>query len=438
MRPGLSRAQLAWAFFDWANQPYFTLILTFIYGAYFATRVVGDPVAGQALWGYLQAAAGLVIALSGPVLGAVADAGGRRKPWCAAFSALGCLGAAGLWLAIPGGGVWLAGGMMLMATIGFEIAIIFYNALLPGLASPQRMGFLSGFGWGLGYVGGLAALALILATVYLPAVPAFGLSRAMGEDARIVGPFSAVWFLVFALPFFFLTPDGGTAVPGAAGSVRQGLATLGRTLGHLRRYRTVLRFLIARMLYADGLAALFTFGGIYAAGTFHWGTTQMGIFGIITLVFSAIGAFLGGWADDRFGAKPTILTGLFGLGAAILLALSLKSGSLMFGVLRVNPGHGAITSAPEFAMLLAAVIIGICAGPVQAASRGLMARLAPPGMAAEFFGLYAFSGKATAFVAPFLIGLATDWSGSQGLALLIVLIFLGAGGVLLARTPVAG
>lgn len=430
---GITRGQFAWSLFDWANQPYFTLILTFIFAPYFATQVIGDAVKGQAVWGYFLAAAGLLVAFSGPVFGAMADATGRRKPWCGAFSLLGVVGAMGLWLAEPGGSALLAGGMMILATVGFEIAIIFNNAFLPGLANPGREGWLSGFGWGLGYVGGLVALGLILYGIYLPEDPWFGLDKLKGEDARIVGPFTALWFCVFAVPFFLVTED----VPGkgvALGKgVRQGLATLWHTLSHLGRYKAIMWFLIARMIYADGLIALFSFGGIFAAGTFGWGTTQMGIFGMVIILFSAIGAFAGGRIDDHIGSRKTILLGLVGLVLAMLLVMSLGRDSVLFGTVATTPGTGNMQSLPEILMMVAAVLIGMCAGPVQAASRTMMMRLTPKDMSAEFFGLYAFSGKATAFLAPLTIGLATDMFGDQRVALVIVVLFLAVGGALFAR-----
>lgn len=428
---GFDRGQVAWALFDWANQPYFTLILTFIFGPYFAARVVGDTVAGQAEWGYFQAMAGLVIAFASPALGALADAGGKRKPWCAAFAALGVAGATGLWLAAPGGDVLQAGLMMAAATIGFEIAIVFNNAMLACLVVPGRVGRLSGFGWGLGYLGGLAALAIMLLGFYLPAEPWLGLDRAAGEDARISGPFTAFWFILFSAPFFLMTPDRAPRVKSAGGGMLAGLATLVSTLRHLRRYRRLLRFLMARMVYADGLAALFSFGGIFAAGLFGWGTTQLGVFGLVTIVFSALGCFPGGWADDRFGSRATILAGLAGLILALVVTLSLRPDGLFFGLIRTTPATGGMTSPPELVMMAAAALMGICAGPVQAASRSLMVHLTPPEMSAEFFGLFAFSGKATAFVAPFLIGLLTAWTGWQAISLVVVALFLLAGGLLL-------
>ncbi len=424
------RAWLAWALFDWANQPFFTLITTFIFAPYFATVVVGDAVRGQTLWSYAQAAAGLLIAISAPIAGAIGDQGGRRKPWIAALAGIAMVAMTALWLAAPGGG---ANGPILavvvVATVAVELAILFNNAMLPGLIDGRALGRLSGFGWGLGYVGGLLALVILIA-----GLGAGGDGAASHVAARLSGPFSALWLALFSLPLFLWVPDRARrAKRTPADAVAQGLAALKTTLGQLIERRTILRFLVARMLYYDGLSAIYAFGGIYAAGLFGWQTRTLGLFGILLIVFSMVGAFAGGWLDDRIGSKRTILLGLAGLIAGTLGIVSLTADSMLFG-LAVAPGTGGpFSGGAARAMLVFAALVGLCGGPVQAASRTLMARLAPPGQVAEFFGLYALSGKATAFVAPLAVGAMTAALASQRAGLAIILVFLGAGWALLWR-----
>ncbi|MBM3491057.1 MAG: MFS transporter [Alphaproteobacteria bacterium] len=438
-----ARARLSWAFFDWANQPFFTVITTFIYAPFFAAVVVGDTVKGQALWGYTQAAAGLAIALLSPILGAAADVSGRRKPWILTFQALTVLGCLMLWWVRPGDAfaVTLAMLAIVIATIGAEFSIVFNNALLPGLVSPARMGRLSGLGWGMGYAGGLVALLLVLLAsrpelfgIVTPAGQVlFGVERTEHIAERATGPGSALWLVVFVLPMFLFVPEAGRRELSLGTAIAAGL---GRLLGTLRRlgdYRRQLRFLIAFMLYNDGLAAVIAFGGIYAAGSFGWGTTELGLFGIVLTVIAMAGAFAGGWLDDRLGSKRAVLLAILLVGLATLGIMSLDARHALF-LLELPPpvpGGGLFASTQEKFFLGFALLLGLGMGPMQAASRTLIGRLAPPDMVGEFYGLFALSGKATTFLAPFLIALITQATGSQRPGLVVVLVFLGLGLVLL-------
>ncbi len=420
----MTKSTWGWALFDWSTQPFFTLITTFLFAPYFTSVVVGDAVSGQSLWGLGQGAAGAVIALMSPVLGAVADSMGRRKPWIAGFTIVAVLCMALLWFARPGESVTIMLVVIAAATVAVEFATVFNNAMMPTLVPRADLGRLSGFGWGLGYVGGLVSLGLMLGLFVLPDVPAFGLSKMLHEPERLVGPLSGVWLAVFILPLFLWTPDAPARMTlGAA--IGSGLGSLGTTLGHLKHYRIILHFLVARMLYNDGLTAVFAFGGIYAAGLFGWNQTALGVFGIIIVVFAMIGAFVGGRLDDRLGSKATVLLALGGL----ILSL--------VGILSITPaataGAGLFSTAPEKAMIACAGLLGFFAGPAQAASRTLMARLAPLDLTTEFFGLYALSGKATAFAAPLAVSLATALFASQRAGLMAIIVFLVLGAALLAR-----
>ncbi|MCB1404548.1 MAG: MFS transporter, partial [Rhodobacteraceae bacterium] len=215
------RGVFAWMLFDWANQPFQTLIVTFVFGPYFVARVVGDPVAGQAHWATATAIGGAAVAVLAPLLGAVADRTGARKRWIAAFSLPFVIGCAGLWIAAPEASpLWPILAFFVLAYVGSEFTLIFSNAMLPGLGPRREIGRISGSGWALGYAGGLVALALVLALL-TPAPggtrtlagldPVFGLSDALGEPARAVGPASALWYLVFALPLFLFAPDTAPA-----------------------------------------------------------------------------------------------------------------------------------------------------------------------------------------------------------------------------------
>ncbi|MEH6404117.1 MAG: MFS transporter [Sneathiella sp.] len=433
--------KFSWALFDWANQPFFTVVTTFIFAPYFTSIVVGDPVQGQAYWGYTQAAAGILIALFSPVFGAIADAGGPRKPWIVFFVALCAIGSFSLWWAVPGqesGLIWILFAIVL-GSMGVEFSLVFNNAMLPTLTSRAKMGRLSGFGWGLGYLGGLIALFIVLLGFSLPETPLFGIDKVAHEQDRLTGPLSAIWFVVFIIPMLFFTPDIKSKGIGKLNALRAGLTGLGATLRSLRDHKNVVYFLIARMFYNDGILALIGFSGIYAAGLFGWDTTALGIFGILINVFAIAGSFIGGWLDDKIGSKPTIVISVLGLSFASVGVLSISDGQVLFGLPAAMPieGGGLFASPAELVFMGFGFIMGFFFGPAQAASRTLVARLSPPEKIGEFFGLFALSGKATAFMAPLAIGIVTDLSGQQRPAMIVIFILLlvGAGLMSFVREP---
>ena len=440
--PASRRAIVGWVLFDWAAQPFFTLVTTFIYAPYFASVIVTDPVEGQALWGYAKAAAGLAIAVFSPVLGAIADASGRRKPWIAAFGALLVIGSSMLWFGKPGEGAMLALICFALASIGAEFATVFNNAMMHTLVPRERLGRLSGTGWATGYVGGLLSLVLVLGFLaadpqtgktLIGVTPLFGLDAGAREGDRATGPLAAIWFVVFVLPLFLYTPDhpGRLRVRAA---VREGLATLARTLRSLPRHRDVALFLAANMIYADGLIALFSFGGIYAAGTFGWGTIEIGVFGILLTVTATIGAFAGGRLDDRIGSKPVILGSLMLLiVAGIAILLIDRDYVPLIGPVSWSPaGSGLYAATAERAYVVVGLLIGLAAGPLQAASRTLLVRLAPADRITQFFGLFALSGKVTSFLGPLLVGVVTAALVSQKAGMAVLIAFFVAGALLLA------
>jgi UMF1 family MFS transporter len=437
-------AVVGWMLFDWAAQPYFTLITTFVFAPYFATHVAADPATGQALWGFATAAAGLLIALASPVLGAIADASGRRKPWIAAFGALLVIGASLMWIGKPGNPAIIPPLLIAyaIATIGVEFATVFNNAMMPSLVPPHKIGRLSGSGWALGYVGGIISLVIVLG--FLAAnpdngrtlfgfVPLFGLDPATFQGDRIAGPLTALWFVVFVLPMFLLTPDFPAKLSMRA-AVRGGLTDLRDTLRELPQHRSMLAFLIANMIYTDGLVSLFAFGGIYAAGTFGWNTIQIGSFGIMLAVAATFGAFAGGRLDDRLGPKRVIAGSMLLLLLSIVGILLIDKDSIMFIKVAPPVPGGALFAAPaERAYLLLGCLIGIAGGPLQAASRTLLIRMAPQDRIAQFFGLFALTGKVTSFIGPLLIGLVTAVTASQKAGMAVLVLFFLAGLALLAR-----
>ena len=408
-------ALASWCLFDWANSAYFTVIVTFIFATYFTEAVATDPTAGTTQWGYASSIAGLAIAILAPALGAIADQGRGRKLWAILFSLVCVVATAWLWQVKPSPSfVPLALTLVVVATLSAEFAIVFYNAMLPGLVPPERLGRFSGWGWGVGYLGGLCCLALALIGFVQTDTPLFGVGKDEAAHIRATAPMVALWYLAFMLPFVFLTPDAPGRGHPPATALRIGLATLARTLREARAQPELWRFLLANMLYIDGLTTLFAFGGIYAAGTFGFSFAEVIQFGIALNVTAAIGAVAFGWIDDRVGPKTTIAAGLIGLILCSAVVL---------------------VSASKTVFWIAALLIGLFLGPVQASSRTWMARHAPEARRAELFGLMALSGKATAFLGPLLLAEVTRATGSQRWGMATILLFFAGGLALLASVP---
>jgi len=446
----VGRAGIAgWLMFDWASQPFYTLITTFVFAPYFASAVAPTPELGQAWWGYATGIAGLTIAILSPILGSMADATGPRKPWIFLFSIMLVGGSAALWMAMPGASdmvFWVLVAFAI-ATIGAEFAIVFTNAMMPDLVDEDRLGRLSGNGWAIGYIGGLISLILVLGFMagnpetgktLLGADPWFGLDPAEREGDRIAGPLSAVWYVIFVIPLFLFTPD--TPRKRTVGSaVSHGFKDLKATLKSLPDDKNVLMYLIASMFYRDALIALFAFGGIYAAGVLGWSLIQIGIFGILLSITGTFGAWLGGMLDDRFGAKNVILWVLVILLLCCVGVVSTSREHVFFFVEAAPrmPGDAMFSSLPELVYLALGGVIGAAAGPMQAASRTLLIKLAPRERMTQYFGLYALTGKVTSFIGPFSVAIATDLSGSQRIGMTPMLVLFAIGLVLLTRVHVA-
>lgn len=400
----------AWALFDWANSPYPTIVTTFIFAAYFTKAVAPTPEIGTTQWGWAMGLAGLLIAILAPFAGAAADRSGRRKPWLAGFSAL-CVGATALlWFTHPDPSdtAW-ALTLVVLSAVGFEMGMVFYNAMLPEVTTPARLGRLSGWAWGLGYAGGLVALIISLFVFVQAETPPFGLDKDLAEPVRATVLLAAGWFVLFAIPLFLFVPDHRrNEAPGRA--LRHAITDMKHLWRTLRCHPTVGRFLLARMIYTDGINTLFAFGGIYAAGTFGMSFEDIILLGIALNVTAGLGAAGFGWLDDAMGAKPTIIIGLIGI-TAIGIALLVIDEAWMFWAL--------------------AVPMGLFFGPVQSASRSLMARLAPAEIRTEMFGLFALSGKITAFAGPIVLAWATDAFTSQRAGMATIIVFLIVGLILL-------
>jgi len=410
------RGLVSWALYDWANSAFSAIISTFVFAAYFTRHVASNEIEGTARWGYTIGMAGLVIAVAGPVLGAIADQTGGRKPWIAAFTLVCVIPTGLLWYVRPapdyaGMALFLVG----VATVGVEIASIFYNAMLPDLARAQTIGRWSGWGWGLGYAGGVASLVIAL-FVFIKGNDAFNLDHSTAEQVRATFVLVAVWYALFALPLFITCPDTARTGKGMTRALGDGLRQLADTIRHARRHKPIIRFLIARILFIDGLATLFTFGGVYAAGTFDMPEQQVLTFGLALNITAGIGAAGFAWVDDWLGSKTTIELSLVGL---------------------IIAGGATLLVASQTAFWALGLALGIFVGPVQSASRAYLARIAPVELRTQMFGLLALSGKATAFAGPILVGAVTDASGSQRMGMGVIIALFMAGLAVMLTVPEA-
>jgi UMF1 family MFS transporter len=418
-----------WFFFDWASQPYNTLLITFIFAPYIKD-LIGDGAEAQAAWGFGIAAAGVIIAIMAPVLGAMADTFGNRLRWIWLFSLMYVVGSFGLWWAAPDNFdlIWTLT-LFAIGMIGMEFATIFTNSMLPDLGTKEEIGRISGNGWAFGYVGGLVTLVVMLTLfaenaetgkTLIGIDPVFGLDAAQREGTRSVGPLTAVWYAVFMIPFFLWVRDPKSAKP-PKGATKKALTDVVRTIRNLPQTPSLLAYLGSSMFYRDALNGMYTFGGIYAAGVLEWSVIDVGIFGILAIIAGAVFAWIGGRADTRFGPKPVITVCIWVL-CGVAIAIVFISRESVFGI-----AVGPESALPDQAFYVIGVLIGAAGGVIQAASRSMMVRQAIPERTAESFGLYALAGKATSFIAPFLIGVMTAISGSQqiGVTPLIALFLLG-------------
>lgn len=411
------RALFSWALYDWANSAFFAVIQTFVFATYFLNSVAKNDTIGSTQWGNTIAAAGLVIAVTAPFVGAIADQLGRRKPWIIVFSGICILATALLWFVAPGQQfVALALILVFLGTIGSEFAIVFYNAMLPDLTTEERMGRWSGWAWGLGYAGGLACLIIALFVFVDVQHPPFGLDKASAEHVRATFVLVALWYAVFTIPMLLFTPDRERQPISFLEACKSGWEQLKESIKNARKYRAIVRFLIARMVFIDALGTIFAYGGIYAAGTFDFSQRDVLLFGIGLNLTAGVGAALFAWIDDKVGSRFTMLVSLGGLILSTSTVLLVSSVNLFwtFGL-----------------------ILGIFVGPVQAASRTYMARISPEGLENQMFGLMALSGKVTAFLGPFTVGWLIYWSGSQRVGMTAIVALLVIGFALLYSVPKA-
>lgn len=406
------RVVAAWSLYDFANSAFTTLVVTFIYATYFTKGIAENEVAGTELWSRAVALSAISVALLSPYIGAIADRGGFRKRFLLVSTLVCITGTTVLYFGGPGE-VMFALTWFVISDIAFEMGNVFYNAYLPDISPPDRIGRISGYGWALGYVGGLLCLFVGYFVLVAPETPPFGLSAEAGEHVRATNLLVAVWFGLFSIPAFLILREEKPLDPPKIGViVRSATRQLINTFNEIRTFKDIFWLLFARLIYNDGLVTIFAFGGIYAQGTFGFTTGDIFIFAIALNLAAGIGAYLFGFLDDRIGGKVTVLISLTFLTVAAIVAVATTSTILFW---------------------MAAILVGLCAGPNQSASRSLLGRFVPETKENEFYGFFAFSGKATAFMSPLLLGWLTGMFDSQRAGIASVVIFFVLGGLVLLR-----
>lgn len=394
----------AWATYDFASNAFNTLIVTFIFSRYFQFVVAPDDVTGTVWWTRAVNISAILVALCMPVMGAVADFSGRKKQFLGWTTAGAIVFCAALYFIRPG---MMLEAMLLFiaANVLFEAAAVFYNGLLPELASPGKMGRVSGFGWALGYAGGLLCLILALGLVRL------WLPETDDLNVRATTLLAAAWYLVFALPLFvFVRERQRRRKASLQMYLAAGFRRVGRTFRELRVYREVAKLLLARLIYNDGLVVIFSFAAIYVGSVYGLDFGEIVVLGIALNVAAGVGALAFGFVNDRIGGKPTIAITLVVLTGATLLG----------------------AWAPDIRTFwVAAMVVGLMVGPNQSASRAMLATFTPDRKQGEFFGFFAFSGKLASVAGPLMYGMVLTATGSFRLAMGSIVLFFIVGLVLL-------
>ena len=400
------KPKIAYGLFDWASSPVPTLHATFVFAVYYVSSV--SPDTGSAEWAWMNSLAALTIAIISPIMGASADRNANRKTWLGLMMAVGIVATSLLWWVEPNTSwIWYALIISFVSIVAMESLFTFYNALLPSIVSNDKIGSVSGFSWAAGYFGAIFCLVLVLAIFILPEQAPFGLQKEQAEQIRITMPFSALWFLVFGLPLFLWIsePRVKNEQESIINTIKQGVHTAKNIPG-------MVRFLIARMLYADALVVVYAFGGIYATNVFGFTQDEVIGFAIAINLTAGIGAAFMGRLEDRIGGFKTIRFSL-----VCLICLSL--------IVLIAPS--------KVFFWVSALSMGIFIGPLQSASRTVVARIVPPEQMARIFGLYMISGKATSFLGPLLYGILFSIFDTDRAGMAIAVVFLIIGYVLLGR-----
>lgn len=461
------RTGFAWAVFEWARNPYYILIVIYIFAPYFARDIIGadllasgeldalpaeDALAtanarGQATIASVTKWAGMIAALTAPFLGAALDRGGRLKPVLAITLGTITICSALLWFAMPGGEglpIWAIMGLLVAAYVSYTYSEVTHNAMLSVAGTPTRLSMISGLGLALGNLAATLIFVAIAVLFVLPALagwpfaePQFGVDMARFEHARLVGPLCAVWLAIFAIPFFIHAKDPG--IPGASWrrATAEGARSVLRTVREATKYRELMKFLIARMFYQDAMAALLALGAVYVALFLGWGFLEMLCYAIFASAWAFLGGLFGGWLDTRIGVKRALIVEIVAMVAAMMLQFSLTRDNLFFGMVENYVVWDGLVfrTLSDIVYLGLVSVIAVTVTASISSSRTMLVTLAPPGRSGEFFGLYAIAGTITVWMGPLLVEYVTLWTNDQriGMASITLLFTIGLAVLLTVR-----
>lgn len=455
----LGKTGFAWAVFEWARNPYYILIVIYIFAPYFAREVMGADIlasgeldgmdaetarrtanaGGQAAIASVTKWAGLVGAFTAPFLGAALDRGGMRKPILAVFLGTIALMSWMLWYAIPGEEGLSTGTVMtflVIAYVCYTYSEVTHNSMLAVSGTPQSLPMISGLGLGLGNLAATLLFVALVGMFALPgimgwpfAAPLFGISLENFEHQRLAGPLCAVWLVIFSVPFFMYAEDGGTKGASWPKAFKDGANAVFKTVREAAKYLQMMKFLIARMLYADAMAALLALGAVYVALFLEWGFLEMTAYAIFGSIWAFGGGLFGGWMDTKFGPKVSLIISIVGMVATLAFQLSITQDTLFFGLVdNYQVWDGLIFQTLSDLVYLGSIsVVAVTATASISSSRSMLVHLAPPGRSGEFFGLYAIAGTVTVWAGPLLVEIFTTMFNSQriGMASISVLFLMG-------------
>ncbi|WP_300377083.1 MFS transporter [Henriciella sp.] len=464
----LNKRGFAWAIFEWARNPYYVLIVIYIFAPYFA-GIIGQNLiasgeldgldgaaqraeanaAGQATISALVKYAGFIAAFTAPFLGAALDRGGRRKPLLVVFLGTLAVMSFSLWWIKPGDAgmpVWMGMSALVLAAVGYTYSEVTHNSMLNVNGRRSALPAISGLGLALGNLAGALMMCFIVFAFAMPALvgwpfeaPLFGINVAEGEHQRLAGPLCAVWLVVFSIPFFLNAEDGGTKGASWSRAIKDGAGGLVRTVRNASENKNILKYLAARMLYADGMQALLALGGVYVGLYLEWNVVELSTFAIVASFFAFGGGIVGGWLDGLVGPKRALVIEILGMIATLAFQLSITSNSVLFGMVQgFEIWDGPIfNTLSDVIYLSTAGAIAVTATASISSSRSLLVHLAPEGRVGEFFGLYAIAGTVTVWLGPLLVESFTKWSGDQriGMSAIGLLFVLGLIVLLTVHSP---